>query len=135
MVWTYDPQLPDRRDRIRLLIGDVEVALPQLADEELDFILNEEPNDYEAAAAACELIAARLAKRVDTALSGQSASLSDKRQAYLDLADMLRRRGGRLGAAPFGGGLSVAAKTAAAEDTSTVSPRFYRGQFDYPGTA
>lgn len=132
--WSYDPSLEQPRDQLRYVIGDTEANQPLLYDGELEWQLAQQPDLYLAAAGACEAIAAKLAKRVDVSVGGQSAGLGKKMEAYREMADRFRVEAGRHGG---GGAVTVGAlvvlESRTLEAAAGVTPAFRRNQFGHPG--
>jgi hypothetical protein len=95
MTWTYSG-LPGTSllDETRFYIQDTDQAFPLLTDEELDFLLDTYMPIYGSTLAvgamACEVLAARFARDVDTSADGVSVSLGSLQQRYNDLATSLR---------------------------------------------
>jgi hypothetical protein len=99
-------------DAVRLLAGDTVEAGAFLQDEEIDFFLALHPNPALAAAAACEAIASRLARRVDTKVGDVSTRGSQAAAAYRERAESLRAMAAAQGLA----GISVGGATASGMD-------------------
>ena len=84
----------DRRDKVRLLIGDTDEADPLLSDDEIDTFTDDWPNNPELAAAnAAHSIAAGWARGFNFTTDGQTFNRSERVGHYLQLADELRCRG------------------------------------------
>lgn len=130
MSWSYEPNNSDK-DRVRLLVGDVDATAQQLQDEELAFFLSENGNVYVAASEAAKALAALYARQVDKQVGDLRISASQRQAHYTTLAKELRRRVGR-SVSPYAGGLSISDKNSVASDTDRVRPAFERGMFDSP---
>lgn len=92
-------------DKVRLEIGDTDSTDPQLTDDEVNNFLDERTvldssggtvsvNVLGAAADCAGAIAANYARQFDFAEDGQSFSVSQRVQHYLDLERRLRARQG-----------------------------------------
>lgn len=94
MAATYDPTLPTDMDWVRFLCGDRDVDSPGIQDEEIFALLEEEPNKYFAAAAACEMILAKSGGLIDKQVGDLRLKWSDEpNNAYNDYIKRLRERG------------------------------------------
>jgi hypothetical protein len=94
VAWTYtnDP-LNSQRDAARFLTGDTDSNAPLLSDEEMDFLLETHGGSpLPAAAAACDAIAAKLAKNVDHSTGRLSVSASQRVENYIARAKLLSKR-------------------------------------------
>ena len=95
MSWTYSG-LPGTSllDELRFYIQDTDEAYQLLQDEELNFLLDTYMPIYGSTLAvgamACEVLAARFAREVDTSADGVSVSLSQLMDRYNSLAASLR---------------------------------------------
>lgn len=95
MSWTYSG-LPGTSalDETRFYIQDTDESFQLLQDEELNFLLDTYMPTYghplAIGAMACEILAARFARDVDTSADGVSVSLGSLQQRYNDLASSLR---------------------------------------------
>jgi hypothetical protein len=119
-------------DAVRLLAGDTVQASALLQDEEIEYFLALHPNPTLAAAAACEAIASRLARKVDTRVGDVSTRGSQAAAAYRERAESLRAMAASQGLASISvGGISLSGKEGAAGGDSTA-PAFTRGMDD-PG--
>lgn len=86
MSATYDPSLPTDRDHVRFLIGDTNVASPQLEDEEIDAVIDEETATgealkYFAAASALAALHARWTAQGSGVVDRQVGALRIRRAA------------------------------------------------------
>ena len=133
MGWTYEPGnlATSPRDQVRWLSGDRDTNDQQVQDEEIDWVLAQQPNVYLAAADVCEAIAAQLSRLADARTGDVQESLSQKAKAYQERANALRSRAATL-AAPIFGGLSKSEKQTLAADADAVQPAFLIGQGDSP---
>lgn len=128
MAWTYAADMTQGRDRVRLLTGDTDSGDPQLADEEIAAFLPltgalAQVNDWFAAAACCDTLAARYARQVDVSIGLTRTALSARLGAYRQKAADLRQRALLVGGAtPYAGGISVADEQAAVTDPDRVAP-------------
>jgi hypothetical protein len=86
MNWSYSANPNSKRDRIRSMIGDVRSARPLLYDEEVDMILLSASyvgaSDFSLAAILCEMIAARMADKVDKNLGRLKTLYEQEWQHY-----------------------------------------------------
>lgn len=129
MSWSYDPELTEDKDRVRLLIGDTISTQQQFQDEELVWILSENGSSiYAAAASACRMLAAKYSRQADKWVGDLKILASQKARSYLALAESFdAKAGSQMWAIPSAGGVYVDEKEAAAADTSLVQPEFTRG--------
>lgn len=129
--FTYDND-PENvpRDAVRLLIGDTDLEDPLLSDAEVAFYLAESnSNRYKAAMEACRAIAAKLSRRPDFTAGRITVSNRDRAQAFLKLAEEIRKKHQLTTVRPFAGGISQADKSARERDTDRVEPFFTREMF------
>lgn len=138
MTWSYsgDP-LSSAKDAIRFLIGDTDTTDQLLNDEEIAWINLEQSGSatattdlYYSAHYACHAIAAKLARQADKQIGDLHVSLSQKAQAYRELAQDLMAHANRQSAPiPYAGGISRADKDINVENDDLVRPYFSSGQF------
>jgi len=122
----YDSTLATDADKVRLIIGDTDNDHLLLSDEVIDWLLTRNSDIDLAAADACEMVAASLARDFkQMALDGESVT-DEAYDRYMSLAKELRRKVGRRCAMPFAGGVSRADKTSREQDTDRVQPSFTR---------
>lgn len=135
--WTYD--LTTDVGKVRLIIGDTNIADQLLQDAEIQFYLDQAGAElYPAAIAACYAIAAKFSRQADFTNLSLSLSASQRAAAFLELAKTLAAQvasgavGG--GSSMYVGGLTKSGKEALDSDTDAVQPSFSIGQDDEPGT-
>lgn len=127
MTATYTGPANSDADAVRFLIGDTTVTDALLQDEEIAWLLTESGSVVNtAAASACEAIAARFARLADTQVDDVRVALSQRAKGYRQLAADLRTQVTRAGVMPYAGGISIAQKHTAEEDTDRVQPIFTR---------
>ena len=134
MSWSYsgDPSSSDR-DSVRFLIGDTDSSDEQLSNEEINWILTQEPNTYLAGHMAAQIIAGRYARLVDKSVGDLRISYSQRQKTYFALAEALVQQAmSNSGlAAPYAGGISVSDKQLVESNTDRVQPSFKKGMHDY----
>jgi hypothetical protein len=150
MPWNYLPSLLQTTGatadmtRVRFLVGDTDESNKQLQDEEIYYILEQEPVITYAAAAACDALSAKYAFLVNINNGALRVSAAARHKHYITLADRLRKMGpgdvpGGIGggvrlAEIFVGGASRADRDATRQDTDIKPTPFAVGQDDFPGT-
>lgn len=144
MTWTYSAASLSSSDlyKVRLIIGDADTNRQQLQDEEINYVLTVEAVVTYAAAACCDILAAKYAFQVNTENSELRVSAAARHKHYLELADRLRATGGGDIPGGEGGGLPVVGmyaggtlkseKETLIDDTDIVAPAFALGQDDNP---
>lgn len=117
MAATFDPSLATPLDRVRLTIGDTEVAKPLVQDETIAALLEGAEGENAVSARLAQHLAALFARKVDTAVDGQSHSYSKLYEHYTDLARRLFTLAGSgpnsvdIDTAPGFGGILVSGAT------------------------
>ena len=136
MTWSYsgDPSTSNR-DKVRFLVFDTDTNEQLLNNEEIDWVLSEQSNIYMASANCAEAIAAKFAKDITRSAVGLSASVGNRAQFYLELAEKLRAQVSTSNkhSEIFAGGLTISGKIALDDDSDAVQPAFKIGQFDWNG--
>lgn len=142
MPWTYDENpgtstAAERRDSVRLLVGDTNTNDQQLQDAEIVFALGQSNDDVYSAAAICaQSLAGKFARETDVSFDGVSDKFGDRSEHYRKLATTLRQDAKRYGAGglgvPAAGGISESAMQSADEDADRVPPKFKQDQFANP---
>lgn len=132
-----------QKDRVRLLIGDTDDTRQQLQDEEISYVLTQQPSTTLAAASCCDLLAAKYSFLVNTENGSLRVSAAARHKHYLALADRLRAGGA--GEMPgdstvhdariYVGGTSQATKDTITDDSDAVIAPFRIGQDDHPENA
>ena len=150
MTWTYTPGwllsatgTTLSMVAVRTLIGDTDSTDQQLPDETLYYVLSIESTITYAAAAACDLLAGKYARKVSTTIGETSVANETLMKHYVDLANRIRAGGaggipggtggGVILADAYVGGQSVADKEALDDDDDNNQPDFRIGQDDFPG--
>jgi hypothetical protein len=106
MTWTFDPANPTDRDRVRLLITDIEVTKQRISDEVLDMLIEEAGTKERAAVRACRIIASDYTTKAAVTIGPLSVSYGEQSAYFTDLALQIERDSRRdLGnvATPFSG--------------------------------
>lgn len=92
MSWSfYNDPANVRRDRVRLLCGDFLANEQFISDEVLDWLLETWDNEYQAAAEACGIIAARLLREADVTVGELSVKLSERAKSFMDRGLALKK--------------------------------------------
>ncbi len=127
MAWSYsgNPASSDK-DAVRFYTGDTDETDQLVTDEEINFTITNEGGAIMAAVAVCRAIAAKFSRQADKAIGDLRVSFSQKSEAYVKRAAGLELKGSGL-AVPFAGGLTVADKETAENNTANVQPIFRRG--------
>lgn len=132
MAWTYDPELPTDKDRVRLLIGDTDSAASLFSDEELTALISLYGGVNSAAVAAARGLAAKYSRNADKWVGDLKILASQKARAYLDLATALEKSMSSRGV-PSAGGIRISQKETMDADENRVRPSFRRNNFPYRG--
>jgi len=135
MTWTYNSSVSTDRDKIRLLIGDTDTNDQLLSDEEISFVIAEQPNVYYAAAQCCETIAGKFGRDVSTTLEGLSIAKRQRFENYLNMAETLRVTAMRVKPGkPFAAAIDKDDRDAYShkEMTNLVQPNFELEMHDHP---
>lgn len=102
MTWTYsgDPSTSDK-DNVRFTIGDTEVDMPQMTDEEINFALNTSDASVSRASIMCvKNLTAKYAKAVNYKIGPESVNAKDRYDQYMSLLTKLEKDMYTVGAAP-----------------------------------
>ena len=130
VTYSGDPEASSL-DKVRFLIGDTNMADPQLSDEEILWLISSQGNIYNAAAMACEQIVT-LGRLVDKKVGDFEIRGASRARDLMSRARSLRLRGAS-SAVPYSGGISRSDKQGREQDSDRVRPAFHIGQFDSPG--
>jgi len=116
----------DTTSQVRLLIRDNSSGSYEFEDEELDWLVSDNPNVYYAAAVACETLASKYSSYANKQVGDLKISYRNQSAEYLSLARALRRKGAISAFTPYAGGISVSDKDSYEADTNRVVPAFRR---------
>lgn len=132
MTWTYtgDPR-SSSTDAVHFLIGDTNPTDQLVADEEILYLLAVN-SPILAAAAACETLASKFARMVDSQVGDVSLKASSRSKQYGDMAIALRARAAREGLSVIFGGQSVSTKYDDATNIDQTQPAFTANDGGYP---
>jgi hypothetical protein len=144
MTWTYALALNENKDKVRLLLGDTDVANPgPIQDEEIAYFLAETSNDIPRSAIRALLsLAAQYSGNATTVRVGETTisrseragALRDRAKELADLYGIDLESDAWVGVAPYVGGLSRAEAESDGTNTDLPQPAFTRGMHDYrPG--
>lgn len=133
MSWSYSGNPSDSdKDRVRFLIGDTNEDDQLLTDEEIESSLTKNGSDVlQAAVESCYAIAANFSREADIQTGDYSEDLSQRAEAYKDLADTLEQRSEETGAKPFAGGTSKDDIDSREQDSDRPEPSFKKGIHDF----
>lgn len=130
MSWSYsgDPN-GSTKDAVRFLIQDTNTRRQLVQDEEIEYAINKEMNEFMAAALICKTLVIKAGgvrrKRIS------DFDISYDPEMYRILANQLEARGMTY-QTPYAGGISVSDKLAQQSDTDAVSPKISIGLDDNP---
>jgi hypothetical protein len=131
MSWTYSDPTTNDRDKVRLLVGDVDqLADATLSDQDIAYLLTANGGSLRpAAAAAADALAARYSqlavqKSLDGLVLDRTKVVDSLRATAKDLRNPAH---GLLRPQTFVGGLSQTIKERHEEDDDEVQPYFRRG--------
>jgi hypothetical protein len=127
MAASYNPALIDALDRVRRIVGDIDMAMPLMQDEEYNAILVAYPNEADAAATVLENLAAQYANRPQSIAEagGMSVVWGDRAKTWLALA--LRLRQLRATDSGSGTGGFWSAPSIHQDDEADTHSEYYRG--------
>lgn len=140
MTWTYagDPgtsTAAERRDAVRLYIGDTDTDNQLVTDEEIAFALSQRSNNlYGASAELFRALASKYARRANTKFEGISVDYAKVAEGYrvqAIRAENEARLNGGLGI-PKASGISISDMDAVEDDSDRVEPAFKTGKFRNP---
>lgn len=130
MAWTYNIELTEPKDKVRLMIGDTTNVDPQFQDEELEAMLAIYGNVTQTAVAAARALSARYSRQADKWVGDLKILASQRAKQYRELADMLETASVGTFGIPSAGGIRVSQKEAAEGDTDRVQPSFKSNMFE-----
>ena len=129
MSFSYDlTDFDTELNRLRLEIGDINSDEYFLDDEEIEVIQSEKTSFYRRAAACCDLVCAKVARRVKTKIGHFSEDANEIYDRYKALSKKF------LSFAsvdyPWAASISVSEKETYEDDTSLVKPKIKLGIHD-----
>jgi hypothetical protein len=135
MTFTYVGPATSDRDKVRFLIQDTDSTAPHMTDEEINWLISEWADVYDAAANAADVLAGQYAHRADYSKSVGDLSLNEtfstQSQRFAALATNLRLNRMRR-FAPSWIANADALKSTSARNVTTYNTDAYMGQFDDP---
>lgn len=133
MTFTYtNSAATNTRDEVRFLVGDTDSTDQLVTDEEIAYALGVESNAVAAAARVARAAAAELSRKALSKKVGDLAITYDKRaERLLAVASSLETETALRGR-PEAGGILIADKNTATDDTTRVPPSFRVGMGDDP---
>ena len=137
VTYSGDPSSTPR-DAVRFLLRDTSTANAEFQDAEIEWLVEEQPNVYRAAANGARAKAAEASDSLASKTVGSlTLTYSERATRWLDIAKALDAQASKgLGSAiqPFSGGISKSDKELTSEEDDFDKPYFYRGMMDNPGT-
>lgn len=135
MTWSYNPILSTDRDQVRFLIGDTDTNDQLLQNEEIDFVLTEFTDVYQAALMALDVGIAALSRQATSKSVGPlsvsyASRIADMEKARKRIEVLAAKKGAA--PTPYAGGISLADKETDEDDTD-IERQFRVGMFDVPG--
>jgi hypothetical protein len=131
---TYNPTdlATNLKDRVRFLVGDTDMASPQLQDEEIAWAVIERGNAYGAGAMCALALVAKYSRLTSISADGVSQGLDQKARAFALLAKELQRKEVIYRATPTLGGASISDMKAILGNIDRVPDIFRIGISDNP---
>lgn len=137
--YTYDPEQLATSElfQVRFAVGDTEVgdaALRQLADQEIQYLIDQH-GIVEGAAQAADRLAAKFARLADQKTGDLSTSYDQLQEHYRNLASSIRETGLGVGGGAVGtfvGGVSISEDETFDNDTDRKPNLFDKGMHDNP---
>jgi len=126
--------LPGDRDKVRFLSGDTNKDDHVLEDEEIDFILTQEPNIWFAAAMAVNQMVLKLQAGIWEEQKVGETRLRARRISDLKVKEDQLRARGAMHQQPSIGGVYKSERDALLSNSNILRGDFFRGMHDYPGT-
>jgi hypothetical protein len=133
MTWTYSGNpASTTRDAVRFLVGDTDTTDQLISDEEIAYIVQENPAINRSASESARAIAAKFARLMSRSIGGLSADFSAKYRQYIELADNLLSKDELKPVSPYISGFSRSAKKAVELDTDREPTFSRKGIMDNP---
>ena len=138
MTWTYVGPATSDRDKVRFLIQDVETTRQLMSDEEINWLISEWGDVYEAAANAADALAAKFTGKADYSKSVGDLSLnetfSSQSAGFKELAKSIRSNRHRKYTVSWVAN-AEALKSTADRSVTTYNTDAFTGQMDNPRTS
>lgn len=138
MTWTYVGPATSDRDKVRFLIQDVETTRQLMSDEEINWLISEWGDVYEAAANAADALAAKFTGKADYSKSVGDLSLnetfSSQSAGFKELAKNIRSNRHRKYTVSWVAN-PEALKSTADRSVTTYNTDAFTGQMDNPRTS
>jgi hypothetical protein len=135
MTFTYVGPATSDRDKVRFLIQDTDSTAPHMTDEEINWLISEWADVYDAAANAADVLAGQYAHKADYSKSVGDLSLNEtfstQSQRFSALAGSLRLNRMRR-FAPSWVANADALKSTADRNVATYTTDAFLGQMDNP---
>ena len=135
MTFTYVGPATSDRDKVRFLIQDTDSTAPHMTDEEINWLISEWADVYDAAANAADVLAGQYAHKADYSKSVGDLSLNEtfstQSERFAALASNLRLNRMRR-YAPSWIANADALKSTADRDVTTYNTDAFLGQMDNP---
>ena len=133
MTWTYSGNpASSTRDAVRFLVGDTDTTDQLISDEEIAYIVQENPAINRSASESARAIAAKFARLMSRSIGGLSADFSAKYRQYLELADNLLSKDELKPVSLYISGFTRSAKEAVELDIDRESTFSRKGIMDNP---
>ena len=138
MTFTYVGPATSDRDKVRFLIQDTDSTSAHLSDEEINWLITEWADVYDAAANAADILAGSYAHKADYSKSVGDLSLNEtfstQSQRFSALANSIRLNRMRR-YVPSWIANTEALKSTADRSVTTYNTDAYTGQMDNPRTS
>lgn len=138
MTFTYVGPATSDRDKVRFLIQDTDSTAPHMTDEEINWLITEWADVYDAAANAAEVLAGKYAHKADYSKSVGDLSLNEtfstQSERFSSLAVSLRLNRMRR-YAPTWVANAESLKSTGDRSVTTYNTDAYTGQMDNPRTS
>lgn len=129
MAWNYNSALTSKKDQVRFVLQDTDENRQLFQDEEIEWMLTQEMNQYMVVARLCDVLIGK-ARSVRAKKVG-SLAITYNPEFYLHLKGMAMAKGLSY-ELPYAGGISVSDKQSQQQNSDWVQPSFARGIEDNP---
>lgn len=115
-----------QKDEVRFLVGDTNADAPLISDDEIKYLLSQAGSPVNAAIQAAYSLVAKFSRSCDETVGAVSKSYGQRAESFRKLAKDLQKQQAIDGCIPYAGGISLAEKVAAENNTDRVDNFFYR---------